>query len=269
MANRKRLKDLDPQIIAALNEDDLNRRKAAGEAALDERNTFVELEAGGDSALVDRLTCDPRMKKTRASLRRLAEELGDDLLALDILTLAVALPRQWERMSKVSTSLAREDLKEMSALARKLARKLKANRAEIQMLAGYDTDLPAVIVTELKARGREEQAAQVRKWDSDAILNDEKPAMPDFPEALDALADRLDVPDHQEPVGGRPTKPSEQHAARTYYVQQLAAFLHERTDDRIDRKLRNQIVAGLADAVFGSLSSRLTARHVQLLLKPN
>lgn len=268
MANPKQLKNLDPKIVAVLNEDGLNRRKAAGEAALDARSTFVEFDAGGDSALVNRLTSDPDMADVWTALGRLAKDFDDEYLPLDILTLAVFLPRQWKRMSKVSTSLARHDLKEISALARKLAKKLRASRAEIQMLVGCDADLPSALATDLNARGRKEQAAQIRKWNSDAARNHEKPAIPDFPEALDALAEKLDVPDHQEPIGGRPTKPNEKNAARTYYVQQLADFLHDKSDDRIDHKERNKVIALIVNTMIDDPDSRLTARHVELILKP-
>lgn len=269
MAKPIRLENLDSHIVAVLNEDGLNRRKAAGEAALDERISFVELEAGGDSALVDRLTCDSDMSEVWAELGRLAIECGDEFLPLDILTLAVNLPRQWKRMSKVPTALARQDLSEIAVLARKLARKLGAMRAEIRMLAGRDTDLSSIIVADLDARGKKEQAGQIKRWNWDAALNDERPVIPDFPEALEALADGLDVPDHQLPIGGRPTKPNDPNAARTYCVQQLAAFLHDRTDDRIDRKLRNKMIAGMVNAMFDNPSSWLTARHVELILKPD
>ncbi len=269
MANPKRLANLDPHIVAVLNEDSLNRRKAAGEAALGERSTFVELEAGGDSALVERLTCDSDMNGVWTELDRLAKESRDEFLPLDFLTLAVTLPRQWVRMSKVPTAVAREDLSEIGVLARKLARKLRANRAEIRMLVGHDTDLSSVIVTDLDARGKIEQAAQIKRWGSDAALNDEQPVISDYPEALEALADRLDVPDHQLPIGGRPTKPNDPNAARTYFVQQLAAFLQDRTDDRIDKKMRNQVIAGMVNAMVDNPNSWLTARHVELILKPD
>ncbi len=252
MAKPPPLKNLDPLVAVAVADPG-----------------FTAREAGGDSALVDRLVSYPEMKGVWDGLERLARACDDEYLPLDVMTLLVALPRQWTRMSKVSTANARKNVKDIAEVARKLARMLKAHEADIWMMVGYGTDPHSLIVDSLRANGRSTTAKRVQKLDWRAINRGGAPAIPSHEVILTALADRLarGYGDQSSPIGGRPTKPNDPNAARTYYVHQLAAYLDDKADGRIEKVVLNRIVAAAVNVMVNDPNSFLDARHVALLLK--
>lgn len=247
MAKPSRLKNLDPLVS----------RVAADP-------NFIALEAGGDQGLLDRLLGRPEMESVWDDLSRLVEKRGDDHLPLDLLTLTLALPRHWARTDKTRTAEAKKTLRDVEDTARKLSRQLQAHSGLIRLLAGYDTDLHSIIVELHRTKGRRTTAKQVQKLDWSTINRGGQPAIPQLPQVLDALADKLKEgrKKHRRPIGGRPTKPNEPMAHRTYYVQQLAEFFEER-----DMDVPFAVIAEIVNVMVDDPSSFLTPRHVELLLK--
>lgn len=220
---------------------------------------FIRNEAGGDQALVNRVVLDLDMRPAWRQVNLLAKR--DDYLPYEFLQLAVALPRQWARMSKTSTAKAKEDVKEIERAVRALSRMLHARRPEVFMLVGYDTDLATLIRDALIAQGHEDVGNRVRDVHWEAIITGGSDGIPDLPDVLDVLATRLATAQRGRPIGGRPTRPGARDAERTYCVQQLAAFFEEKTE-----RIPKSVIARTVTAIL-NLSSPMTPDHVTKLLK--
>jgi len=252
MAKPRRLKNIDPHVAVAISDP-----------------SYADREAGGDSALVDRLTTYAEMKEVWEALRQLSIEFDDDYLPLEFMTLVVALPGQWKRMSKTSTANARKNLKEIAEEARKLAQKMMVHEADIRLMAGVGTDPHSLIVALLRASGRGTTAKRVQKLNWRAINRGGAPAIPSHEVLLNALADKLEegAKPKSRPRIDRPTKPNEASAERTYFVQQVAAYLHDKTDDQIKKAMLKAIAAATVNVMVDDPDSTLTPRHVDLLVK--
>jgi hypothetical protein len=215
--------------------------------------------SAADVAAADRLHSSSDMKDVWRELRRLAAQTSNELLPLEFETIASALRGDWARLSKTPTSEAKTTLKDIEKTARHLSRQLRAHRAEIELFAGYETDLRSLVYRTLKSEGRSTTARRLRHLESQQQWRSLRSVIPTHPEVLQRLADLLK--DGQKEKPRRPTKVGDENAERTFCVQRLAAFLKEKTG-QAHPTLIARTVSALLD-----LREPLTADHVAHLIR--
>lgn len=210
----KPLSNLSPQVLTVVNSP-----------------SFIEHDAGGEVAMLDRLISSNQMASVWDEVNRMSD---DEYIPLRFLQLALALPRIWKLLSKTPTAEAKKNVKEIEVAARKLANQLRAHRPEFHLFGVYETGLESLIFSTLTETGYTEVAKCIRDLGYSEALGNDSSAIPDLPTVLIKLADRLkDGLSRRGPFGQRPTKPRDKNSDRTFCVRELVAFSESRMGDNL------------------------------------
>lgn len=243
MKRAKPLSNLSPQVLTVVNSP-----------------SFIEHDAGGEVAMLDRLIGSKQMASVWDEVNSLST---DDYFPLEFLQLALVLPRLWRITSKVPTGEAKKTLRDVEETARRLARQLLAHRREFILLGVYATDMVSLVLQVLEENGRSKTAKRLRKLNNSERDGNDSLQIPDLPAVLGKLADMLKAGQgRRRPVGYRPTKPQAKNAERTYCVKELIGFfeMHDVGELPLD------VVARTVNAIL-DLRDPLTSDYVARLIR--
>jgi hypothetical protein len=231
-------------------------------ASIASNQVHIDIHAGGDSVLLQRLITYPEMAYVWTEIGKF-ENHSDVAHSFFVKTSMVRV--RWLKLSHTPKSHLEENIRTISDTANKLANQLDAFSRDLELAV---TDVPTLtnlieqhIETTSGLPDEERGHLLDLIWDANFYQDRPDPYLPTLPEVLRLLAERLKLPFGTHEYGLRPTKVRAITAERTYAVRVLSDFFLT-----LCQSPRFDLVAPTVTTLLDLADDPLTIEHAQKLV---
>lgn len=194
-------------------------------ASIASNQVHIDIHAGGDSVLLQRLITYPEMAYVWTEIGKF--ENNSDVAHSFFVTTSMIRVR-WLRLSHTPKSHLEENIRTISDIAKKLANQLDAFSRDIELAVTNVPTLTNLIEQHIETTSGlpDEERGHLLEliWDANYYQDCPDSYLPSLPEVLRLLAERLKPPFGTYEYGLRPTKVRAITAERTYAVRVLSGF---------------------------------------------